>query len=90
MIYGTLGLPYGSMEEISPLELVWMLEGMYEKQREDMELWSHVIKVSIASANSGKNIKLFKPIEKQGKQTTKQFSSKEQKLSEFQSLLEQF
>lgn len=81
--HGTLKLPFGTLEEISPLEIMWLLESHYEQQEENLELLNHTIKTAIASVNSRKNLKLF---EKKEKQKTKRYNTKEEKLKELEEL----
>lgn len=77
-------MPYGCLEELSPMEFGWLLEGYYNNQREELELLSHVIKVSVATVQSGKKIELFKS--KTTKQDVKVYASKEDKLKDFAEL----
>lgn len=73
------------MDRLLPNDLVWLLEAHYEAQREELELLGYVIKMSVASAHSGKDIKLFKDAKKVSN-TVKVYKSKEDKLLDFNSL----
>lgn len=57
--YGTLRLPFGSLDDLTPLELYWLAENKEEKDKFNYEMLSHVMKIAFISANSGKNIPLF-------------------------------
>lgn len=58
--YGTLNLPFGSLDELTPLELYWLAENKEEKDKFNYEMLSYAMKVAFVSANSGKDIPLFK------------------------------
>lgn len=57
--YGTLRLPLGSLDELTPLELYWLAENKEEKDKFNYEMLSYAMRVAFVSANSGKNIPLF-------------------------------
>lgn len=88
-----LSLPLGALEDITPYELSWLLEAHYKKEREWFELLNHTIIASIASANSGKKIPLFKEgsgVKQKEHKNKKVFSSIEEKRAEFSKMKEQF
>lgn len=92
LAYGTLKLQIGTLDEITPLEMMWLLESHYEQQEEELELLNHTIKTAMASINSRKNLKLFDKKEKQTQETKtiKKFDSKEDKLKALEELKELF
>lgn len=57
--YGTLKLPFGSLDDLTPLELYWLAENKEEKDKFKYEMLSYAMKIAYVSANSGKNIPLF-------------------------------
>lgn len=59
MAYGLLGLPFGALDDLTPLELYWLLESKHSADREFYEMTSYAMKIAFVSANSGKNIPLF-------------------------------
>lgn len=75
MAYGLLELPFGSLDELTPMELFWLLDAKHEKDKEFYEMTSYAMKVAFVSANTGKHIPLFEEAGGNGK--TKEISQEE-------------
>lgn len=91
LAYITLSLPLGALDDITPYQLSWLLEGHYTKEREWFELLNHTITISVASANSGKKIPLFAEAKNEPKQQVKKkFNDVEEKQRELDALKELF
>lgn len=94
LAYSTLKLPLGTLDDLAPYELLWLLESHFAIEREWFEILSHTIKTSIYSANTGKQVKLFsdpnemKSENKSGK--PKGRTTKEQKEADLSALKEKF
>jgi uncharacterized membrane protein len=54
LAYGKLKLPLGSLDDLSPTELIWISNGHYEAEREYFELLSFTLFYSARMANSNR------------------------------------
>lgn len=54
LAYGKLQLPLGSLDDLSPLQLVWITEGHFEAEREQYEINIYSIFYAMRYANSDK------------------------------------
>ena len=57
--YGTLKLPLDSLENLTPNELSWLLEGHTEEQKSHYEWIAYAFRAGYVSAHNGKKIRLF-------------------------------
>ena len=57
--YGTLKLSFGSLENLTPDELSWLLENHKEEQKAHYEWIAYAFRAGYVSAHNGKKIKLF-------------------------------
>lgn len=55
-----MSLPYGTLDDISPYELLIMYEGHEENEMEKLESLYNLIRIGVSSAMSGKQVDLFK------------------------------
>lgn len=76
LAYVTLKLPLNSLDDITPLELFWLIEGDNNEKRQYYEMISHSMKIAYASVQSGKNIPLFEKEVKKVKSITREEKKK--------------
>lgn len=63
IIYTELRQPYGVLDKLSVREIVWLVEGHLEYQKNYFEILTSSTKIAGASILSGKDLKLFDDVE---------------------------
>lgn len=58
-MYSDLKQPYGVLDDMSVVEVVWMLEGNLENKKDYYEMVSYAVKNAMVSVHQGKDMKLF-------------------------------
>lgn len=83
VVYVTLKLPFGSLDDLVAEEIEWLLEGHQEEQKQYFEMLAYSVRAGYVSANNGKPIMLF---EDDSKKNTPKKITKEQKENELEAL----
>lgn len=52
-------MPFGSLDELTPVELSWLIDSNDKKQREEYESLYNIFRLAYVSAQTGKDIPLF-------------------------------
>ena len=79
---GTLKLPLSYLDELSPIEIGWLLENHIEQQMEHYEFIASCVSFGYISAKKGKKVKMFKKYDEKVGKITKEEKEREKQYIE--------
>ncbi|MGB3160393.1 MAG: hypothetical protein WBA84_04005 [Carnobacterium sp.] len=88
IVYVTLKLPLGSLDDLIAEEIEWLLQGYQEEQKQFYEMLAYSFRAGYISANNGKPIQLFEDGSKKNESKKITKSQKENELEALKNLFE--
>lgn len=72
LAYGFLKLPFGSLEDLTPIELSLLIDSNHEVKKDEYETMYHMVRLAYISAQTGKTIPLFEDNKVEDKSVTRE------------------